>query len=145
MSRWDNYSTPAGSKLGEPQVPVGLQPPLYNVIWQSEGSNSKVVGNRDDLLVEDTMDTISSVLRKEFEGKVYISNLKIHFSVLKGKESLGDSIEDTKEDFLSNSSIGTHTKNLLPFALPSIPIKQWTENLPTEKGKQWRWKAIFTP
>lgn len=34
MSKWDNYSAPVDSKLGETQVLIGLQPPLYNVIWQ---------------------------------------------------------------------------------------------------------------
>lgn len=70
MSRWGNCSAPGGSKLGEAQAHIGLQPPLYNILWQLEDSNSKIVGAGDELLVDDTTDSISSVLRKEIEGKV---------------------------------------------------------------------------
>lgn len=47
---------------------------LYFQPYQPNDSNSTVVGNGDDLLVDDTTDSISSVLRKEIEGK--ISTLK---------------------------------------------------------------------
>lgn len=55
--------------------------------FQPEDSNSKVVANGDDLLVEDMMDSIASVLRKEIEGKVSISKPNTHTSIPKGKES----------------------------------------------------------
>lgn len=79
------------SQLGDQQAPTGLQPPLYNIIWQPEDSTSKVVGNGDEQIGEDRMDSISSVLRKEIEGKVSISNPKAQLAALKGKESLGKS------------------------------------------------------
>lgn len=66
--------------------------------FQPEDSTSKVVGNGDDHIGEDTMDIISSVLRKEIEGKVSISKPIAQLAALKGKESLGDSFEDAKEE-----------------------------------------------
>lgn len=107
MSRWDNYSDPGGSKLGEAHAPIGLQSPLYNILWQPEDSNSRVVGTGDELLVDDTTDSLSSVLRKEIEGKVITSNPKSHLAGFKSNESLGDSFEDAKEELVSNSSMGS--------------------------------------
>lgn len=58
--------------FGQMLTPVGLyfQPCL------PDDSNSKVVGNEYDLLVYETTNSISSVLRKEIEGKVAISKPK---------------------------------------------------------------------
>lgn len=44
-----------------------------------------MVGNWDDLLVEDTKDSISSVLKKEIEGKVSFFKPNTYTSSLKAK------------------------------------------------------------
>lgn len=75
--------------------------------FQPEDSNSRVVGTGDELLVDDTTDSLSSVLRKEIEGKVITSNPKSHLAGFKSNESLGDSFEDAKEELVSNSSMGS--------------------------------------
>lgn len=91
--------------------------------FQPEDSNSKVVGIGDEILGEDTTNSISSVLRKEIEGKMSISNPMNHLSVLKGKESLGDSSEDAEEDFVSNTSMGSQHKDPTPICHAKDTIK----------------------
>lgn len=85
----------------------GIHVSLYSFL---EDSNSKVVGAGDELLVDDTTDSISSMLTKEIEGEVSISNPKSHMAGVKAKESLCDSFEDAKEELLSNSSMGSLLK-----------------------------------
>lgn len=80
--------------------------------FQPEGSNSQVVGNTEDHLAEDTMDSISSILRKEIEGKITISNPKVSASLAEGKDSIGESFVDANEDLLSATSHGSPTKSL---------------------------------
>lgn len=60
------------------------------------------------------MDSISSVLRKEIGGKVSISKPKAQLAAIKGKESLGESFEDAKEEFFSTNSVGSKLKDLSP-------------------------------
>lgn len=43
-------------------------------VFQPEDSNSKVLGNEGDTFHDDITDSITSILRKEIEGKVVISN-----------------------------------------------------------------------
>lgn len=114
---------------------------LYFWPYIPKDSNSKVVGNEDDLLVDDTTDSISSVLEKEIEGKVSISKPKGSNSVTEGKNSLGESFVDAKEDLLSTNSLGTFQKEQLLNALQLTPLRQWKligKSL-IKKGKQQKW------
>lgn len=89
-------------------MPMGLQPPLHNILRQPfhPDSNSKVIGNGEGL-GDETADSISSVLRKEIEGKISISKPNVSKSFVEGKNSLGDSFVDAKDDLLSGNSHGT--------------------------------------
>lgn len=33
-SRWGKHSAPSGTKIGEPHYSLGLEPHLYNIMWQ---------------------------------------------------------------------------------------------------------------
>lgn len=63
--------------------------------FQPEDSNSKVLGNEGDLIIDDTTNSISSVLRKE-KGKWVIPNPSNPGLIADGKDSLGESFVDTK-------------------------------------------------
>lgn len=67
-------------------MPMGLQPPLHNILRQPfhPDSNSKVIGNGEGL-GDETTDSISSVLRKEIEGKSLFQNLMCLSPLLKVK------------------------------------------------------------
>lgn len=92
-------SAPSGINKGETHVLLGLKPHQHNIGWQPEDSNSEV----DDLIVEDTMNSISSVLRKVIEGKVTIFNPKVSSSLVEGWGIL----LDAKDEMLSTTSLGT--------------------------------------
>lgn len=92
---------------------------VFTGVWffwllQPEDSNSKVAGNGVDLLVEDTTDIISLILRKEIEGKVNISKPKTLSPVVEEKESLGETFVDAKEDLLSGISLVSLQKEINP-------------------------------
>lgn len=48
--------------------------------------------------MDDNTDSISSVLRKEIEGKFSISKPKVTSSLVEGKDSVGQSFVDAKEN-----------------------------------------------
>lgn len=103
----------------------------------SDDSNSKVLGNGDDLLMDDKTDNTSSVLRKEIEGKIAISKPKGSTSLVEGKDSLGESFVDAKKELLSTTSLGTHHKDAT-LICPTIDDKQAMEverNFPNRKRK----------
>lgn len=58
---------------------------LFYQVYQLDDSHSKVLGKGQDLLVDETIDRNSSVLRKEIEGKVVISNPLISRFLVEGK------------------------------------------------------------
>lgn len=96
---------------------------LHFQTFQPDDSNLKVLGNGDDLLVDDTTESITSVLRKEIEGKIAISNPKVSNSRVEGKDSLGESFVDAKEELLSTTSLETHHKESLHIS-PTNMYKQ---------------------
>lgn len=64
-TRWDKQPPPSPLNMMEAKLTACIVPPIHNVNWQAlepDDSNSKVLGNEDDLLVDDTTDSISSVL-----------------------------------------------------------------------------------
>lgn len=83
-------------------------------LFQLEDSNSKVARNDDVLPVEDNTDSISSILRKEFEGKVIISKIKTPSSLAEEKESLGETFLDAKEELMSGTSLASLQKEIDP-------------------------------
>lgn len=123
--------------LSRIDLPVAFDE-FYVWLLQPEDSNSKVAGNRDILLVKDTIYSISSVLRKEIEGKVSISKPKVSSSLVEGKDSLGESILDAKDEWLSTTSLRTLHKGIASNP-DKIIFKRWKliGKYPTEKGNWW--------
>lgn len=87
--------------------------------FHPEDSNSKVLGNGEGIGVE-TADSISSVLRKEIEGKISISKPNVSKSFVEGKGSLGDSFVDAKGDLLSGNSHGISQQDTIPVGMNDI-------------------------
>lgn len=59
----------------------------------------------------------------EIEGEFTISKPKVSTSYVEGKDSLGESFVDAKEELLSASLLGTHHKDTAPDC-PTIGSKQ---------------------
>lgn len=74
-------------------------------VYQPDDSHSKIVGSGKEPIAEETTDSISSVLRKEIEGKIVISNSPIPKKYLDDKDSLGESFVDAKEELTSGTSV----------------------------------------
>lgn len=96
---------PADNNKGVSILSRGHEPPVMNSLWQPEDSNSKVAGNEDELSVEDNTDIISSILRKEIEGKVIISKIKTPSSLAEEKESFRETFLVAQEVLMSGTSL----------------------------------------
>lgn len=80
---------------------------MCNQDFQPEHNNSKILGNAEDRLAEDTLDSISSMLSKEIEGKIALSNPRISATLAEGKDSMGESSADAQKDLQSATLPGS--------------------------------------
>lgn len=66
-------------------------------LFHPEDCQSKTLGAAD-LLIDENIDRISSVLRKEIEGNLIIANDSLPGYLEEGKDSLEESFVDAKDD-----------------------------------------------
>lgn len=98
--------------MGQAVVPYGNQSngSLLGISWRPsygqcelarlfhpEDCQSKTLGAAD-LLIDENIDRISSVLRKEIEGNLIIANDSLPGYLEEGKDSLEESFVDAKDD-----------------------------------------------
>lgn len=145
QSRWDQQPAKSGSTIGCHDMSMGLQPPLQNILWQPfhpEDSNSKVIGNGEGI-GDETADSISSILRKEIEGNISISKHNVSKPFVEGKDSLGDSFVDAKDDLLFGNSHGTSQQETIPVGINDINNQDMKVDmgLANRKGKMWTWRV----
>lgn len=110
--------------------------------FQPEDSNSKIFGNQADPTGEETTDSISSMLRKEIEGKVVISKPLTQTNQHEPKDSFDESFMDAKEELLSATSLEAASKtpllpqdparNLLSMEIDKAPSGRKRKNMDSE-------------
>lgn len=55
--------------------------------FQPRDSQLRILGEADNLLIDEKTDSISSALRKEIEGKIFIKNDPVSVFLEEGKDS----------------------------------------------------------
>lgn len=78
---------------------------LFSQAFKSEVSQSKILDDAYDLLIDENTNNISSVLRKEIEGKIFIANDPVLNFLDEGKYFSRESFVDAKEELESGNSM----------------------------------------